>query len=67
MRLHPELAPLRTPLSDVEEMQLAELGGLAAGYKAVQLLIGVVALGFGPVLIVGYFIVGGDDVGVLGL
>jgi Animal haem peroxidase len=59
----PELEPLRGPLSESAEEQLAELGGLAGGYKAVQLLIGAVALLFGPVLVVGYWITGGSGLG----
>ena len=55
----PEIEPLRGLPSDADDERLAELGGLAGAYKGVQLLIGLVAFFFGPVLIVGYFFVAG--------
>ena len=59
----PKLEPLRTPYTAADEEPLAELGGLVGGYKAVQLLVGLVAFFFGPVLIVGYWFTGGSGVG----
>jgi hypothetical protein len=59
----PELEPLRQPISAADEERLAALGGLAGGYKAVQLLIGAVAFLLGPVLVIGYLFTGGTDVG----
>jgi hypothetical protein len=64
VRWQPELEPLRKHArSEADEERLAELGGLAGGYKAVQLWIGVVAFLFGPVLIVGYWTTGGSGFG----
>jgi hypothetical protein len=60
----PELVPLREqPASQADTERLAELGGLAGAYKLVQLLVGALAIAFGPVLAVTYLVVGGSGLG----
>jgi Animal haem peroxidase len=60
----PELVPLREqPASQADTERLAELGGLAGAYKLVQLLVGILAIAFGPILVVAYWIVGGSGLG----
>jgi len=53
----PSLEPLRHHHEDEEAVKL---GGLAGAYKLVQLLIGLIAFGFGPIVAVAYWIEGGS-------